>query len=602
MKRLLKSLPFLGEYFYYHRLFFSRVGFRFYSLLGLWFVAALLDGLGIALLLPLLKAGDMGGELHGKGQYLLDFLNWVGIPVEVYSILLFIGSVFLLKGGVKFFQALYQARISAHLMKRMKSRFLDLYARVDHQYFNSKNSGHFINIINGQVNKFISTFSTYCKFSGQFLTAAVYIAFAFFLNWLFSTMAVLIGGVVLLFLRLVARFVKDVSIKMSHESSRLQKFIVQTLHAMKFLKATDRTDRLEDAINRSIAKLAGYKVELGYARGITKAIREPVTVFSLIGIILVQILYFEQPIAPIVVTLFLFYRAMNTMIMFQGSWQGVMNSVGGVRLVLEEEERLLRNQESNRGEELKGFRDSVRFEEVDFAYEGDGPVIRGFDLRIGKNETVALVGESGAGKSTLTDLLTLLLKPSQGDIKIDGRSYKDLNVRSWRRLIGYVPQETVVFDDTVANNICLWACDPEGPACMERIRNAAEKAHCSDFIQEMKDGFNTIVGDRGVRLSGGQKQRIAIARELFRQPELLILDEATSSLDTASEKQIQESIDALKGKVTLVIIAHRLSTIKNVDRIYVLDHGRVVEQGSFEELTNGKGTGKFKEMAEMQKL
>jgi subfamily B ATP-binding cassette protein MsbA len=159
----------------------------------------------------------------------------------------------------------------------------------------------------------------------------------------------------------------------------------------------------------------------------------------------------------------------------------------------------------------------------------------------------------------------------------------------------------VVFDDTVANNICLWSCDPKEPESFERIRRAAQKAQCEEFIEGMPEGYETRIGDRGVRLSGGQKQRLAIAREFFKEPELLILDEATSSLDTHSERLVQKSIDDLKGKMTLVIVAHRLSTIKNVDRIFVLDKGELVESGSYEELIRNKKT-LFRKMTELQSL
>jgi len=152
----------------------------------------------------------------------------------------------------------------------------------------------------------------------------------------------------------------------------------------------------------------------------------------------------------------------------------------------------------------------------------------------------------------------------------------------------------------VANNIALWSCDPEDSRCFERLKKAAADAYCLEFIQSLPEGFATIVGDRGIKLSGGQKQRIAIARELFKQPQLLILDEATSALDTESERAIQRSIDALKGKLTVIIIAHRLSTVQNADIIYVLDKGKIVESGGFEELIRRDGL--FRKMVELQTL
>lgn len=215
---------------------------------------------------------------------------------------------------------------------------------------------------------------------------------------------------------------------------------------------------------------------------------------------------------------------------------------------------------------------------------------------------VAFVGESGAGKSTLIDTLTLLLRPKKGNVFIDGLNAVEIDKDSWRSQIGYVSQETVVFDDTIANNICLWKGDyRKDENVRKRVEEAAKRAYAHRFIETLQDGYETTVGDRGVRLSGGQRQRLFIARELYKNPKLLILDEATSSLDTESERYIQKSIDSLKGSMTVVIIAHRLSTIKNADLIYVLDDGEIIEQGSYDELSNDEKS-RFSKMVAIQSL
>jgi subfamily B ATP-binding cassette protein MsbA len=177
-----------------------------------------------------------------------------------------------------------------------------------------------------------------------------------------------------------------------------------------------------------------------------------------------------------------------------------------------------------------------------------------------------------------------LLTPQSGEISIDGIDYSELELSSLRNVIGYVTQEPVIFNDTIANNISFWECDSQEDICKRMIKDAAVLANCDKFINEAEMGHETIIGDKGVKLSGGQRQRIAIARELFKEPEIMIFDEATSSLDTESELLIQRSINSLKGERTIVIIAHRLSTVRNCDYIYVLKEGRIVEEGSFDEL------------------
>jgi subfamily B ATP-binding cassette protein MsbA len=166
-------------------------------------------------------------------------------------------------------------------------------------------------------------------------------------------------------------------------------------------------------------------------------------------------------------------------------------------------------------------------------------------------------------------------------------------------MIGYVTQEIVIFNDTVANNVSLWSCDSNNRECMAKIKRAIEQAYCKDFVIGSSDGYNTHIGDRGIKLSVGQRQRLAIARELFKEPEILIFDEATSALDSKSETYIQESINSLKHKKTIVLIAHRLSTVKTSDYIYVLDKGHIIEEGTFSQLYNREGS-RFRKMCDLQ--
>ncbi len=244
---------------------------------------------------------------------------------------------------------------------------------------------------------------------------------------------------------------------------------------------------------------------------------------------------------------------------------------------------------------ISGFRTAVEYRNITFTYPGSvEPVLRNVGFRIDKGQIVALVGPSGAGKSTLLDLLPRFYDPDQGSITIDGIDIRDLSLRSLRGLMGIVTQETLLFNDTVANNIAYGLDDV--PA--ERIEKAARMANAHRFIVEFDDGYETVIGSRGVRLSGGQRQRLAIARALLRDPDILIFDEATSALDTESELLVQEAIGRLMANRTTLVVAHRLSTITNADHIIVLDDGRIVEQGRHEELVRHDGL--YRRLYDMQ--
>ena len=222
----------------------------------------------------------------------------------------------------------------------------------------------------------------------------------------------------------------------------------------------------------------------------------------------------------------------------------------------------------------------IRYERVSFSYDGETPVLEDIDLEIPKGRTVAIVGESGAGKSTIADLLPRLWDVTGGRILIDGTDIRDLRIRDLRSLMGIVDQDPILFNDTIFNNIAFGS---EG-AAEEEVIAAAKAAGAHDFIVERPGGYRSMVGDRGSRLSGGQRQRISIARAILRNPPILILDEATASLDNQSEKQVQEALSRLMSSRTTIAIAHRLSTVRDADRIVVLHEGRIVESGTHESL------------------
>jgi ATP-binding cassette, subfamily B, bacterial MsbA len=234
---------------------------------------------------------------------------------------------------------------------------------------------------------------------------------------------------------------------------------------------------------------------------------------------------------------------------------------------------------------VDGFRHAIRFEGVGFEYQPGEPVLEEIDLEIRPGEVVAIVGPSGAGKSTLADFLPRFHDPVRGRVTFDGTDLRELKLRDLRSLMGIVTQETILFHDTVAANI---AYGRDGADTAE-IEAAARAAHAHDFIREMPAGYDTVIGERGIRLSGGQRQRLAIARALFRNPPILILDEATSALDTESERLVQTAIEKLMRDRTVLVIAHRLSTVRRADKIVVIEDGRIVETGAHDDLVARDG-------------
>ncbi len=244
---------------------------------------------------------------------------------------------------------------------------------------------------------------------------------------------------------------------------------------------------------------------------------------------------------------------------------------------------------------LPDFRESVRFDDVWSAY-GDKAVLQGISLEVRKGQMLAIVGPSGAGKSTLVDLIPRFYDPTRGTVLLDGTDIRTVTTASLRRMIGMVTQETILFNDTIRANIAYG--NPAAPQAA--IEKAAQQAHIHDFITRLPQGYDTLIGDRGAKLSGGERQRMAIARALLKNAPILILDEATSQLDTASERVVQEALNSLIAGRTVFVVAHRLSTVRNATRIIVLDKGKIIESGTHDALL-AKG-GLYRKLHEMQEI
>lgn len=595
---------------HYLKVFQTYLGLRMYVIFGFMLLSVMAEGVGLLMLLPLLAGLDSNTSqgkiedtqtLGGSSIFAQDLLKSIGLDGSIAMLLLIITAAFVIKGTLLFCANGYAAYFRGKLVRDLKEKLFDHYSHMRYQHYVVHSTGHFVNVINAQIHQMVQAFDRLTQLVGQAVNALIYIGFAFAVAWRFGLMALGLGVVFLVLFRSLSIHVRELSRQTAAENGRLAKLFIQFLQGFKYLTATGQTQILRGKALQSVNQLASYQIRSGLAEAFINSIREPITVVLIMSILLVQLVVFGEALSPILVAIILFYRAMNAMLGLQSHWQSTLNNIGAVELVHQEFQDQAENAEIQGAIKALPFSKEIVLKNISFAYDPlIGNVIQSVSLTISARTSVAFVGESGAGKSTLVDILNLLLTPQQGDVQVDGISGSILNQGTWREQIGYVSQDALLFDDSIANNICMWEGDPiKDPELMSRIQQAAKQAHINHFIETLPKGYQTVVGDRGIRLSGGQRQRLFIARELFRKPSLLILDEATSALDTESERYIQESIDHLKGQVTLVIIAHRLSTIRNVNCVYVFDKGMLVEQGTFEALRKSEAS-RFARLVEAQ--
>ena len=594
------KIPLISSLIHYFKVVYRYGGRKIYILLLLFLFGGISESIGISMLLPVLNIDKAETAQDQYTKTIYNILEFVGIGVSLFSLMALLLASFLLKGVFLFLQKSIAVYIRVNLVKSIRFGFCQKYKDMKYSYFTGTNIGYLNNVITTETDRAVAVLNRYSGLIGSLIFISIYISFAFAINHKITILVFVLSFIMFALLRGLARMSRRLSILVSKTNAQIQSLLIQSLYNFKYLKATDSFRYIYKQLFPKIDKNYIYQFQSGILTAIPSSIVEPLSVLFLSGLVFYYVGYEGRPIAEIFVLLILFYKAFSYIFRFQSDWVKFNASLGGLEIINDATKNLDRNIERSGTKRIAKLNKAVEFKDVNFSYDSK-QVLYDINLTISKNRTVGIVGESGAGKTTLFDVLTGLLRPQAGSICIDGIDYRELDISSLRNIIGYVTQEPVVFNDSIANNISFWECDSQEDICKRRINDAVVLANCERFINETEKGYDTVIGDKGVKLSGGQRQRIAIARELFKEPEIMIFDEATSALDTESEQLIQQSINSLKGERTVVIIAHRLSTVKNCDYIYVLKEGRIVDEGSFDELYNDRNSI-FSKMCQAQNL
>jgi len=596
------QLPLVSSLIHYFKVFYGYAGKKLYILCLLILLGGISEGFGILMLLPVLNIDKQAVDQDGYSQTIYHFLESIGIGVSLPPLLFLLFIAFSLKGVFLFLQEGLSTFITTNLVKTIRMGFCNKYRDMKYNYYTDVSIGYLNNIITTETDRAVSGLGMYARVIVSVIFITVYVSSAFIINWKMTFLVLLICSLFLLMMRYLSRISRRLSILVSGTNAQIQSILIQTIYNLKYLKATDTFTNLFKQVNKKIDENRVYKFKLGIFNAIPSSIIEPASVLLLSGLILYYVGFQGKSIAEVMILLLFFYKAFSRVFRFQADWQKFNSGVGGIEVIKTATKELNFNKELSGTKKIIRFENKISLTDINFGYSSRQALFNmNISMTIPRSKSIGIVGASGAGKTTLFDIITGLLIPQSGKICIDGVDYKELDISSIRGKIGYITQEPVIFNDTIANNISFWECDNREDLCRRKIEDAAKLANCDRFINETEKGYDTVIGDKGVKLSGGQRQRIAIARELFKEPEIMIFDEATSALDTESEQLIQQSINSLKGERTIVIIAHRLSTVRNCDCIHVLKDGRIVEEGSFDELYRDTNS-RFYSMCQAQNL
>lgn len=561
----------------------------------------LMDGLGLSMFLPLFQiAADREGgsaTTATEENFLMNFFSFVGIEFTLMNMLILMVVFFTFKGLFFYVKSIYDAKVSRYFIVNTRKNLLEKFSHLSFRYFIKADVGAVQNLMTNEINNLLYAFRDYLIIVQKGVMVIVYMLFAFAMNAEFALL-IMVGGLLFNFVfQWIYKFTLVASRKLVKESNDYQGTIIQLVANFKYLKATGFIKGYAKRVTRNIESIEAVNYRLGKLGSITGAIREPILIFIVAAVILLQVYVRESPLSTIIVSLLFFYRALTNLTDLQAQYNYFLGKVGTMENVAQFSEEIGANREVAGHITYESLKQGLSFTDLEFSY-GNHRIIKGINLDISKNETIALVGESGSGKSTLVNIIAGLLDANNGTYAIDGNQVEILDKYSFQHKIGYISQETVIFNASIYDNVTLWA-EPTDENIV-RFQEALNRASLTGFVESLDKGKETELGNNGINLSGGQKQRISIARELYKDIDILILDEATSALDSETEKTIQENIDALKGQFTIIIIAHRLATIRNADKVVLMNDGKIVDHGAFNALKDS--SPKFKRMVELQEL
>lgn len=412
------------------------------------------------------------------------------------------------------------------------------------------------------------------------LTVIVFMAYLLFVNWRLTLIVFLIAPVLVGIVKFFGKKVEKRSEGVQDANSKLTSWYQESLLCLRivygFAMEKRETERFSGVANDLYSKsISFYRWQLGLGPTMDIAVFIVMPAVLILGKV-----YFQHTLGEMLSMMYSFYQVYRPAKALASTHNQLKTMHGATCRVFEIMDTDPSIKDKSDALELKSCATTIEFKDVSFSYDGISSVLEHINLIISTGELIAFVGKTGSGKSTLLDLIPRFQDVTEGTIAIDGIDVRDVSLRSLREKIGIVNQEVLLFNDTIKNNI---AYGVESASDAEIIE-ASKAAYAHDFILALPDGYNTLVGDRGSRLSGGQRQRISIARALMKNPEILILDEAASALDAESEEYIKDTIDKLKGSLTILVVAHRLSTVRKADCIYVIEDGKIVESGNQQEL------------------
>ncbi len=557
-------------------------------------IGAGVELLGVSAILPIVNIA-LSPETIDDTWYLVLIRDTFGLQ-DANQLLMFMAIVliviYILKNLYVTFMYSMQYKFIFENQRKLAVKLMNCYMHQKYLFHVSKNVAELQRNVTNDVNGFFTVVLNTLQFLAEISVCAALVVYLMMQDVMTTVM---IAVLVVVFVAFYAQFFKKVLGKKGEENREVNvqvtKWILQSFSGIKEIKVINGEQFFVDNYDKNYKRFATLQRQQSMLTFMPRPTMETVCIGGLLLTVIIKLQMAGTDVKSFIPTLTVFAMAafrmlpaFNRLSGYLGSMMFNRPSIHAVYNDLLEIDELMKKMEQNEVNKLDiTLNDAIRMEKLSFQYpESDKWILKDAELTIHKNTSVAFVGSSGAGKTTVADLILGLLEPQSGKITIDGMDITN-HMQSWHNCIGYIPQTIYLMDDTIRANIAFGI--PENQIDEQAIQLALREAQLDEFVNTLKDGLDTVIGDRGVKLSGGQRQRIGIARALYRNPKVLILDEATSALDNETEREVMEAIDGLHGTRTLIVIAHRLSTIKKCDKIYEVGNGKITEKAKQEVLS-----------------
>ncbi len=558
-----------------------------FGLICLGTVVAFLEGIGLSFIYPIIEVAQSDDPSQASGPVMEAFVGtyqFFGVPFELGYLIIGVAAVMTIRYTLSFLVKWLAAMLAKWYEKHLRTLAFDgaLDAEVD--YYDNEGTDDILNAIITETRYSGKTIQDGVAMTETLLLVLMYVAVMLYISPMMTTVAIVLLGGITILLRFVIEPAVTIGSQVATANEQVQQTVQAGTQGIRDVKLFGLRQEMFSQFSEWIEQYASSEIKIARNDAAIKNFFELSAAITIFVLIYVGFTFTGLSLGELGIFLIAMFQIAPKVSLLNSKVYKVESRISHLVRTHAFLDELERRQEFS-GERSVSSVSKIEYDNVEFSYTNEETVLRGISFSVERDEFIAFIGQSGAGKSTIVSLLVRMYDPDSGEIRGDGVDISEYNIKQWRERIAIVRQDPYIFNDTLANNVTIGNRD----ATQQEVERVCEIAKVNEFLDELPNGYNSELGDEGVRLSGGQQQRVSLARALLKNADFLVLDEATSNLDSNLEKEVQAAIESMDRDYGIIAIAHRLSTVKNADQIYTIDDGEIIESGTHHELLTREG-------------